>query len=76
MKSPRSHCAARAGSALIRVLPALALVGGALGFGGCSTLTVSRNLDSVVALAPAPVLVKQGQELRAAEVAASHLAGA
>ena len=76
MQSPHSHLAARAGSALVRVLPALALIVGALGFSGCSTLTASRNLDAVVALAPAPVLVNQGQELRAAEAAASHLAGA
>ena len=76
MNSPRTYLTALAGTALVRVIPAIVLAGGALVLSGCSTLTASRNLDAVVALAPAPVLVKQGQELRSAEAAASHLAGA
>jgi hypothetical protein len=76
MKSPRINLAVHAGHALARVLPVVAMVGGALVFSGCSTLSVGGNLDEIVAQAPAPVLVQQGQEFRAAETAASHLVGA
>ncbi|MFI5357448.1 MAG: hypothetical protein ACHQ4G_08950 [Opitutales bacterium] len=54
----------------------MALAVGALFFSGWSSLSVRRDLDKIVAMAPAPVLVKKGSELRTAEAAAAHLAGA
>jgi hypothetical protein len=59
-----------------RLTAGLTLAVGALGFGGCSSLSVQRDLDTIVMMAPAPVMVQQGQELGAAEAAAQHLAGA
>ena len=62
--------------ALGRLTAGLTLAVGALGFGGCTSMSVQRDLDTIVMMAPAPVMVQQGQELRAAEAAAQHLAGA
>jgi hypothetical protein len=60
-----------------RIAAALATAVGALFLGGCSTtLSSGRSLETIVALAPAPVLVQKGQELRAADEAASHTTGA
>ncbi len=59
-----------------RLFAALTLAVGALGFGGCTSLSVQRDLDSIVAMAPTPVMVKEGQELRAAESAAQQIEGA
>jgi hypothetical protein len=70
---------ARSVSSIARVGAVLAMVGGALFFSGCSSLgsvSVRRDLDTIVAMAPAPVLVTKGSELRTAEAAASHLTGA
>jgi len=52
------------------------MAAGALVFSGCSSLSVGRDLDMIVALAPAPVLVSQGAELRSAEAAAANVVGA
>ena len=43
---------------------------------GCTSLSVRPDLDTIVALAPVPVIVTQGQELRTAEAAAAHVDGA
>jgi len=59
-----------------RLAALLALAGWALCCAGCSSLSVRRDLDTIVAMAPAPVIVTKGQELHTAEAAASHLAGA
>lgn len=59
-----------------RLFAALTLAVGALGFGGCTSLSVERDFATIVAMAPAPVVVNQGQELRAAEVAAGRIEGA
>lgn len=76
MKAPRSPLAARVGSGWVGFIPVVALVGGALLLTGCGTLSASRNLDAMVAEAPAPVLVQRGQEFRTAVSVASHLTGA
>jgi signal peptidase I len=59
-----------------RLAAVLVLAGGALFFSGCSSLSVRRDLDTIVAMAPAPVLVKKGAELRSAEAAAASVTGA
>lgn len=59
-----------------RLLAALTLAVGALGFGGCTSLSVERDFATIAAMAPAPVVVDQGKELRAAEAAASRIEGA
>jgi hypothetical protein len=59
-----------------RLATLLLLAGGVVFFSGCSTVTARQNLDTIVALAPAPTLVTKGQELSAAETAAAPLAGA
>lgn len=59
-----------------RLAAVLALAGGALCFSGCSSLSVRRDLDTIVAMAPAPVLVTKGAELRSAEAAAANVTGA
>ena len=76
MKFDLANFQARSASALARFGVVLAMAGGALFFSGCSTLSAHRDLDTVVAMAPAPVLVTKGSELRTAEAAAAHLAGA
>lgn len=55
---------------------ALSFAVGALFFSGWSSVSVRRDLDTIVAMAPAPVLVKKGSELRTAEAAAAQVAGA
>jgi len=59
-----------------RIAALLVLAGWAMFCTGCASLSVRTDLDTIVALAPAPVLVTKGQELRTAEAAASHLEGA
>src|ERR1022692_4098744 len=59
-----------------RSVVALSLVVGAFFFSGWSSVSVRRDLDTIVAMAPAPVLVKKGLELRSAEAAAAKTAGA
>lgn len=79
MKFNRAIFPARSVSSIARVGVVLTMAGGALFFSGCSSLgsvSVRRDLDTIVALAPAPVLVAKGSELRSAEAAASHLTGA
>jgi len=79
MKFSRALFQARSVSSIARLGTVLAMAGGALFFSGCSSLgsvSVRRDLDTIVALAPAPVLVAKGSELRTAEAAASHLTGA
>ena len=64
---------------VIRFGTVLAMAAGALVFSGCSSMSVAsahRDLDSIVAQAPAPVLVKKGTELRTAEAAAAGVTGA
>ncbi|MEO6875322.1 MAG: hypothetical protein ABI222_10945 [Opitutaceae bacterium] len=61
---------------LTRVGMAVAIVGGAFFFGGCSSIGVPQNLDSIVSFAPAPVIVAKGHELHAAELAAQQVQGA
>ncbi len=74
MKFARVHFPARTTA---RVATGLALAAGGLFFGGCtSTLSSGRSLETIVGFAPAPVLVQQGQELRAADEAAAHTTGA
>lgn len=76
MKTPAAFSPVRPVSIGTRVLAVLAMTAGALVFSGCSSLSVSRDLDTIVALAPAPVLVKKGAELRTAEAAAANVTGA
>lgn len=59
-----------------RLAALVALAAWALLCTGCTSLSVRKDLDTIVAMAPAPVLVTKGQELRTAEAAASHLEGA
>jgi hypothetical protein len=66
----------RTTSAAARLAVAVTLAVAALGFGGCTTLSVQRDIETIVTMAPEPVMVKQGQEFRAAEAAVQHLAGA
>jgi hypothetical protein len=61
---------------LARVVTVLGLAAGALVFSGCSSLSVRSDLDTIAAMAPAPVLVAQGTELRSAEAAAAQVVGA
>jgi hypothetical protein len=65
---------ARSATALFRALAVVALASSTLAFG--SSFSVRKNLDTIVALAPAPVLVKKGFELRSAEAAAAQITGA
>ena len=76
MKFARTAFNLRTTRTVGRLTAGLTLAVGALGFGGCSAVSVQRDMDTIVMMAPAPVMVQQGQELRAAEVAAQHLAGA
>lgn len=76
MKFDRANFQARSVSSLTRFGIVLAMAGGALFFSSCSTLSAHRDLDTVVAMAPAPVLVTKGSELRTAAAAAAHVAGA
>jgi hypothetical protein len=76
VKFDRANFQVRSVSSLARFATVLAMAGGALFFSGCSTLSAHRDLDTVVAMAPAPVLVTKGSELRTAEAAAAHVAGA
>jgi len=76
VKFDRANFQARSVSSLARFGTVLVMAGGALFFSGCSTLSAHRDLDTVVAMAPAPVLVTKGSELRTAEAAAAHVAGA
>ena len=66
----------RATFQVARLFAALTLGIAALGFGGCTSLSVERDLATIVSMAPAPVMVQPGQELRAAEAAAQHIEGA
>ncbi|MDB6127051.1 MAG: hypothetical protein JWM35_947 [Verrucomicrobia bacterium] len=59
-----------------RLLAGLTLAMGAAGFAEANTISVKRDLDTIVQMAPAPVMVTKGQELRAAEAAAKNIAGA
>ena len=59
-----------------RVLAGLALASGAIGFAGGSSVSVRRDLDTIVKLAPAPVMVAKGREFRAADAAAKNIEGA
>jgi hypothetical protein len=63
-------------SSAARLAVALMLAVGALGLGGCTSLSVQRDIETIVTMAPEPVMVKQGQEFRAAEAAAQHVPGA
>ena len=76
MKFNRTLSQVRSASPMGRLAVVLAMAGGALFFSGCSSLSVRRDLDTIVAMAPAPVLVKQGTELRSAEAAAANVTGA
>ncbi len=76
MKTPAASSPVRSVSTVTRLSALLAMTAGALVFSGCSSLSVSRDLDTIVALAPAPVLVKSGTELRTAEAAAANVTGA
>lgn len=76
MQSSRTLVQSLSVYSLARLAVMLALVGGALVFSGCSSLSVRRDLDTIVAMAPAPVLVTKGQELSTAEAAAAHVTGA
>ncbi len=76
MKFIASALQPRPTSASARLAVALTLAVGALAFGGCSSISVQRDIETIVTMAPEPVMVKQGQEFRAAEAAAQHLAGA
>ncbi len=76
MNPPAAFSLVRAASTVTRLSAVLAMTAGALVFSGCSSLSVSRDLDTIVALAPAPVLVKKGAELRTAEAAAANVTGA
>ena len=59
-----------------RLIAALTLAVAALGFGGCTSVSVERDFATIVAMAPAPVVVQSGQELRSAEAAAGRIVGA
>jgi signal peptidase I len=59
-----------------RLAALLALTGWAVLLTGCASLSVRQDLDTIVAMAPAPVLVTKGQELRTAEAAAAQMDGA
>lgn len=78
MKFARSLFTARSVVLVARLGLVVGLAGGALVFSGCSSLslTAGRNLETIVALAPAPVLVAKGQELRTADAAAAQTNGA
>jgi hypothetical protein len=76
MKPARTDLNPRTTLMVGRLGAALALALGALGFGGCTSLSVQRDLETIVTMAPAPVMVQPGQELRAAEVAAQRIEGA
>ena len=76
MKFNRALSQARSLSSLGRLAAIVVLAGGALFYSGCSSLSVRRDLDTIVALAPAPVLVTKGAELRTAEAAAANVTGA
>lgn len=78
MKFARSLFQVRPVARMARLAAVAGLAGGALVFSGCSSLSVtsSRQLETIVALAPAPVLVAKGQELQAADVAAAQTSGA
>ena len=76
MKFDHTLIQSRHPSPLARLVSMLVLAGGIIFLSGCSTLTVRQDLDTIVALAPAPTLVKKGQEMRSAETAAAPLAGA
>lgn len=49
---------------------------GSLALTGCTALSIEEDFATVVALAPAPVVVPAGQELTAAERAADRMSGA
>jgi hypothetical protein len=74
MQFNRSLFQTRSGTALVRTLAILALSSSSLAFAG--SFSVRKNLDTIVAMAPAPVLVKKGFELRTAEAAAAKIEGA
>ena len=78
MKFTATLIATRPVSSVTRLAAVLAMAAGALVFSGCSSLSVRHDLDTIVALAPAPapVLVAKGAELRSAEAAAANVTGA
>ena len=59
-----------------RVAAALTLAAGVWVTSGFGSQSVRQNLETIVALAPAPVLVQKGTELRSAEAAAARVTGA
>jgi hypothetical protein len=60
---------------LARLGGALALLAGLIFTSGCSTMSVQRDLDSILAMSPVPQMVPKGHELSAAEEAAAHVRG-
>jgi hypothetical protein len=78
MKFARSLLSSRSVVRVARLAAVVGMAGGALVFSGCSSLSVTagRQLETIVALAPAPVLVARGQELRTADAAAAQTTGA
>ncbi|HNC23241.1 MAG TPA: hypothetical protein PLU52_03475 [Opitutaceae bacterium] len=56
-------------------LAGLALLLGSFGLSGCTSLSIEQDFATVVALAPAPVVVPAGHELAAAEQAAGRING-
>lgn len=62
-------------STLARVGGALAMLCGLVFSSGCSTMSVQRDLDTILAMSPVPQIVAKGQELNAAEQAAARVRG-
>lgn len=76
MKSTPSSTSRRPLLSFARLVGALALTGAALFLGGCSTMSVQRDLDKIMGMGPVPQLVAKGRELQVAEEAAARVPGA
>jgi hypothetical protein len=76
MQNAAPRFSSTASASFFRSASLLALVVGACVTHGYSASSARQNLDSIVALAPAPVLVQKGAELRSAEAAAARVTGA
>jgi hypothetical protein len=76
MQNAAAHFSSTARAAFFRSASVVALVVGAWVTTGYSASAARQNLDTIVALAPAPVLVQKGTELRSAEAAAARVTGA
>ncbi|MDB6167710.1 MAG: hypothetical protein JWM88_574 [Verrucomicrobia bacterium] len=63
-------------SSVSRLAAALLLTLGGVVASARSTVSVRRDLETIVTMAPAPVMVAKGQELVAAEAAAKRIEGA